>query len=137
MIVGCGKSDPVPAERSQHQGSLVEGNTAFATDIYQRLRNQPGNVCFSPYGISSSLAMTYAGARGQTEQEMAKAMHFRLPQQDLHSAFRALGASIQSAQYAGTEVVLANSLWCQRNHALNETFVNLFAKPVWEKCPAW
>jgi serpin B len=128
MLVGCGKSDPGSAKSSPRQGSVVEGNTAFATDIYQRLTNQPGNLCFSPYGISSSLAMTYAGARGQTEQEIAKTMHFRLPQQDLHPTFRTLGASIQSAHHAGIEVALANSLWCQQNQPLNDAFITLLQR---------
>jgi len=48
---------------------LVNGNSAFAFDLYQALRNEDGNIFYSPYSISLALAMTYAGARGETEQQ--------------------------------------------------------------------
>jgi serpin B len=72
--------------------ALVEGNTAFAFDLYRFLAEQEGdkNLFYSPYSISLALAMTYAGARGGTEEEMAEALHFMLSQEDLHPAFNAL-----------------------------------------------
>ena len=51
--------------------ALVNGNTVFACDLYAQLRNSPGNLFFSPYSVSTALAMTYAGARGNTETQMA------------------------------------------------------------------
>lgn len=41
---------------------LVSGNSAFAFDLYQALREEDGNLFYSPYSISLALAMTYAGA---------------------------------------------------------------------------
>jgi hypothetical protein len=55
---------PIPFTVTPGVKSTVDGNTAFALDLYQRLKDQPGNLFFSPYSISASLAMTYAGARG-------------------------------------------------------------------------
>ena len=43
---------------------VVNGNNAFAFDLYGRLRNQEGNLFCSPYSISAALAMTSPGARG-------------------------------------------------------------------------
>ena len=63
--------------------SLVEGNTPFALDLYSRLSGTPGNLFFSPYSISTCLAMTYAGARGDTEPQMARVLHFRRVSQSL------------------------------------------------------
>jgi len=51
--------------------TLVTGNSAFAFDLYQTLREEDGNLFYSPYSISLALAMTYAGARGETAQQMA------------------------------------------------------------------
>jgi serpin B len=38
--------------------ALAQGNNQFAFDLYARLAKQGGNMAFSPYSISSALAMT-------------------------------------------------------------------------------
>src|SRR4030042_1834539 len=48
---------------------LVNGDSEFAFDLYQALRKEDGNMFYSPYSISLALAMTYAGARGETAQQ--------------------------------------------------------------------
>ena len=58
--------------------TLVSGNSVFAFDLYQTLREEDGNLFYSPYSISLALAMTYAGARGETAQQMADTLHFFL-----------------------------------------------------------
>jgi serine protease inhibitor len=65
-------------EAGSDEAFLVEGNGAFAFDLYQALKGQEGNLFYSPYSISLALAMTYAGARGQTAQQMADVLHFSL-----------------------------------------------------------
>ena len=40
---------------------LVKGNNRFAMDFYQAIRPAEGNLFFSPYSLSTALAMTYAG----------------------------------------------------------------------------
>jgi serpin B len=77
--------------------SVVDDNTAFAFDLYHTLgAGNDSNLFFSPYSISTALAMTYAGARGTTEQQMADVMHFTLPQDQLHPAFGELQQEIGS-----------------------------------------
>src|SRR5215468_7190899 len=76
------------AQPAQSQ-SLVEGNTAFALELYAQLKSTPGNLFFSPYSISTCLAMTHAGARGETESQMAKVFHFPKDQAQLHTSFGA------------------------------------------------
>ena len=66
--------------------SVVEGNNAFAFDLYAKLRGEEGNLVFSPYSISTALAMTYAGARSETAAQMEKVLHFTLGQEKLHPA---------------------------------------------------
>lgn len=75
---------------------LADGNLAFVSDLYSSLRMQDTNIIFSPYSISLALAMTYAGANGETESQMARTLHFTLSQGKLHQAFNSLG--IQLAQ---------------------------------------
>ena len=62
---------------------LVAGNTAFAMELYKSLREEGKNTFFSPHSISTALAMAYAGARGDTEAQMAGALRFTLPQDRL------------------------------------------------------
>jgi hypothetical protein len=85
--------------------TLVEGNTAFALDLYQQLRQEEGNLFFSPYSISTALAMTYGGARGKTEAEMAHVLHFDLGQEKLHLAYAALEAHFAQIQDKGESYV--------------------------------
>jgi serpin B len=60
--------------------TLVDGNSEFAFDLYQVLGDSGGNLFYSPYSISQALAMTYAGARGDTEKQMADTLNFLLSQ---------------------------------------------------------
>ncbi|MCC6125336.1 MAG: hypothetical protein IT426_10265 [Pirellulales bacterium] len=52
----------------------VQANGQFALDLYRQLsaENAGKNLFFSPYSLSSALAMTAEGARGQTAEEMGK-----------------------------------------------------------------
>ena len=81
------ETSPVVAD--QDLAALVDGNTDFALDLYQVLSESDGNLFYSPYGISLALAMTYVGARGETEGQMADTLRFRLSQNRLHPAFNA------------------------------------------------
>jgi serpin B len=105
---------------------VVNGTNAFAFDLYGQLRTQEGNLFFSPYSISSALAMTSAGARGQTLEEMAQALH--LPSQDkLHPAFKTLNTSLNGPPGAtrGYQLSTANALWGLKGYPFKPDFVTL------------
>jgi len=89
--------DTSPSVDEADMTSLVEGNNAFAFDLYQALKQTEGNIFYSPYSVSEALAMTYAGARGETEKSMAKALHFILSQEHLHPAFNSLDLQLKQA----------------------------------------
>src|SRR5947207_1021435 len=78
------EAGPVSPEETK---TLVRGNTAFALALYDQVRQSSGNVILSPYSISSALAMTYDGARGETAQQMANVLRFPLDRKQLHPAF--------------------------------------------------
>ncbi|HNU94494.1 MAG TPA: serpin family protein, partial [Bacillota bacterium] len=60
-----------PSVSAEAVEALVRGNNAFAFDLYSVVSYREGNLFVSPYSISSALAMTYAGARGNTAVQMA------------------------------------------------------------------
>jgi serpin B len=107
--------------------TLVAGNTNFALQMYAELAGaQRGNVFFSPYSISTALAMTYAGARGETEKQMAEVLGFGLPQRRLGPVFGALEKQLnQAGDKGGYELNVANALWKQRDYSFLEEFFDL------------
>jgi len=109
--------------------AVASNNTAFACDLYAQLKTQDGNLFFSPYSVSTALAMTYAGARGETAAQMAKALHFSLPQAELHPAFAALAAQMNAVQTAGhVKLSIANSLWPYKTYPFLEDYLALVKK---------
>jgi len=76
-----------PDVSTSEQELLVKGNSAFAFELYQELKGEEGNLFYSPYSISLALAMTYAGARNETAEQMADTLQFLLDQERLHPAF--------------------------------------------------
>ncbi len=115
---------------------LVEGNSAFAFDLYRRLVEEQGdeNLFYSPYSISLALAMTYAGARSETEAQMVDTLHFILPQDDLHPAFNALdqelvqrGKGAKGKDEKGFQLNIANAIWGQKDYQFREAFLDVLA----------
>lgn len=125
VLLGCDNSRPAGGA-SPDLKMLVAGNNTFALDFYQALKDQPGNLTFSPFSISTGAAMTYGGARRQTATELASALHFTLPPRTLHPAFRELAARVdQSQRWNRITLTTANSLWVQQNEALTPEFLTL------------
>ena len=109
--------------------AVVEGNTEFALDLYRELKDTKGNIFFSPYSISTALAMTYAGAREDTAKQMADVLHFTLDQQELHPAFAKLEALLNAIQSQGNiQLNVANSLWPQKGYPFPKEYLNLAKK---------
>lgn len=108
--------------------TIAKGNNLFGFKLYQILTiNEKGNIFISPYSISSALAMTYAGARGNTKKQMSKVLHFNLPDDELHFAFSKLN-SIFNTPKSDFQLAIANSLWGQINYPFQEDFLYLVKK---------
>lgn len=125
--------------------TVVEGNNEFALELYSKLREKEGNLFFSPYSISTALAMTYAGARGETEAQMAKALHFPTTpsgvgsnpnkikseklvwsKEDFHSAFGEIISDLNKrGEKSSYELTVANALWGQKGYGFVKEFLEL------------
>jgi len=114
---------------------LVDGNSDFAFDLYQAVREMDGNLFYSPYSISLALAMTYAGARGETEQQMADTLHFILTQDRLHPAFNSLdiklsqrGEGAKGKDGEGFRLNIVNAIWGQKDYEFLSEFLDTLAE---------
>jgi serpin B len=114
---------------------LVEGNSAFAFELYQALKGEEGNLFYSPYSISMALAMTYAGARGETAEQMADTLHFILEQEKLHPAFNWLdtelasrGEGAEGKDEEGFRLNIVNAIWGQKDYEFLSEFLDVLAE---------
>jgi len=117
------------------QESLVDGNNEFAFDLYQALKDEDGNLFYSPLSISVALAMTYAGAEGETEQQMAGVLHFILEDEDLHAAFNWLdeelakrGEGAEGQDDEGFRLNGVNAIWGQKGYEFLVDFLDTLAE---------
>jgi serpin B len=108
--------------------AVAKDDNHFAFDLYAKLRGAEGNLFFSPYSISTALAMTRAGARGDTAAEMDQTLHFTLPENQLQPAFGALIKEVNgdpADAKRGYQLSTANALWGQKGFAFNADFLKL------------
>lgn len=119
---------------------IVQGNNEFALEIYTKLQSQEGNLFFSPYSISTAMAMAYAGARGRTESQIAKVLHFpavvnpatesiiSLSPDRTHFASE-FGKIINDLNNRGKkgnyELNVAKALWGQKGYEFLEEFLRI------------
>jgi serpin B len=89
------------------------GGDAFAGRLYEVLARKSETFAFSPYSIAAALAMTAAGARGETRAEVERAVEFT-PLGALHGD--------------GVRLEIANSLWAQEGLALERAFLDMLAE---------
>ena len=156
IVAGCGGSAGLPVGGERPPGEsissnkarvtspdvaapdlaeLVDGNSAFAFELYQQLKLEGGNIFYSPYSISAALAMTYAGARGETEEQMADTLHFTLPQERLHPAFNELdlelarrGEGAEGKDDKGFRLNVVNAIWGQQDYEFLSAFLDTLAE---------
>jgi serpin B len=128
ILLGLSCSSPDPSELPD-VGTLVHDNSAFACDLYRKLATGEENLMFSPYSISTVMAMTYAGARGNTATEMASTLRFSLDQPHLHPAFAGIEASLDGVTKDGSiRLSVANSLWPQKGYPFLRHYNSLIKK---------
>jgi serpin B len=111
----------IPAATPAQMQGFVEGTNTFGLAMYAQLRAPTGNMVFAPASISVALAMAWAGARGTTAAELARAMH--LPA-DVDGTNRAAGALLRAWNTGSPDFELrtANRLFGQQGEAFEPAF---------------
>ena len=133
-----------PVDVDAPVGPFVDGNAAFGLALLDRMAGESPttNRFCSPYSVGVALAMTYAGARGETRTEMAEALRFSPTGGELHDAVASLLGDLAAASDAtngrsdsgteddaGTPLTLrtANALWGQTDFPFADAFVDTLA----------
>jgi serpin B len=125
-----------PQVDEAQMAQLVQGNNSFAFDLYQTIREESAdNLIYSPYSISLAFSMVYAGARGQTEADMAQILHFQ-PQAEHHPAFNALDQYLASLaedededeENGRFQLNIANAVWGQVGLPFEEDYLATLAQ---------
>lgn len=100
---------------------------AFALDFYAQLQGTTGgNLFVSPFSAATALAMAYAGAGGETAQQMASVLHFGGDPGSTEGDFSALLGDLNAAgQSGGFLLNAANALWVQQGLNLLPEFLNV------------
>ena len=124
-----------PQTTPQDMEVIVRGNNALALDLYSALSGGEGNLFYSPFSISQALAMTLAGARGETERQMVDTLHYRLPQSRLHPSFNALdqelasrGMDSRNEEDRYFQLNIANAIWGQHGYEFLPDFLDALAE---------
>jgi serine protease inhibitor len=113
----------------QAMSAIVEGNNRFATDLYLHLKDKTsGNLFFSPYSISTALAMTYAGAAGETGKQMAEVLHLTVPERELQETMARLREKLLADKETGYQLRVANRLWGQKGYEFLAEFLQTTQK---------
>jgi serpin B len=124
-----------PQVAASDLADLVSGNSEFAFALYRQFSMGEENMFFSPYSISIALAMTYAGAEGQTADQMAQALHFTLGAERLHPAFNHLALELEGRSKSegidpdqAFQLSVANSIWGQAGFHFEPDFLDILAE---------
>jgi len=114
---------------STQQGvqEVVNANNQFAFELYSEINKaKDSNIFYSPYSISSAIAMTYEGAKGQTADEMKSVFHF--PESNiLRPNFAEIYNDINKRTKA-YELRTGNALWVQHDYPFLEDYTNRVEK---------
>ena len=126
-VLLAGITCSVKAAIDPNQQTIVAGNNKFALELYGKLENQQGNLFLSPYSISTALAMTSAGAIGQTEKQMAETLCFApMKNEQFHKSFGEIIKQLNaSGKKGGYELAVANSLWGQNGYKFLPDFLTI------------
>ena len=106
--------------------SLAEANNSLAIDFFTQATKPSENAVFSPYSISAAFAMAYAGAAGETADQMQKVMHWSGPASKIAADFTALDQILKDAQKSGAvQLSIANALWPQKGFTFQKDYLAL------------
>jgi serpin B len=127
-LISCGSGK----KTSQQENDFLKNtpiemrNNKFAFDIFNAINpSHDENLVISPFSISTALAMTFAGADGNTAMQMARTLYFDKDQEAFHKNFSEWVNTILEKGESKKQLQIANSLWPQEDYPFLDEFINL------------
>ena len=124
------RTPPTTTTMASISGSVqgvAEANNRFTFDLYSHLAQDPeyagSNLFFSPFSISSALAITYEGARGTTADEIRSVFHFPNDTAAMRQGFAETNAGINTGS-GGYTLRTANALWAEKTYPFLPGYVS-------------
>lgn len=102
--------------------AIINANNQFALELYSKIKEDK-NIFFSPYSISTALAMTYEGAKGQTAQEIQSVFHFPEDPSVRRPAFARIYNQINKKEKT-YKLHTANALWAEQTYQFLPEYLN-------------
>jgi serpin B len=137
-VGGCWAMEKAAIDAEPGRGIIIKGNNQFALELYGKLREKEGNLFLSPYSISTALALTFTGARGRTESQMAEVLHFPVGTANKRKSnllsnrrqFADMFGKVISnlnerGKEGGYELSVANALWPQKGYDFLDEFIEI------------
>jgi len=119
---------PEPKPKLADINNVVDANNQFALDYYSQLKEKDsGNIFFSPFSISSALAMTYEGAKGQTAEEMRSVFYFPADENLRRTEYAAILGELNKGDKE-YKLSTANALWAQKDYQFLTDYFNRVEK---------
>jgi serine protease inhibitor len=113
VLAAAASPSPSAAQDAGRIKQLTQAYSASGQQLFGRFAAASGNIVFSPYSVGTAMAMALAGARGNTETEMAKVLQLHLSRADIDTAngdvLKVLNGYDKSAP-PSARVVSANAL---------------------------
>ncbi len=124
------------AEARRKLAVVINGNGRFGFELYRRLAPaSAGNFCFSPYNLGVAFSMAWAGAAGETAEEMAEVLHFGGSEDHPYALTNQLQRSLQRlAARVGFELDTANAVWVPKDFPIRQEYLDVLARGFATTC---
>ena len=110
------------------ESKVVGAANLLAVELFSRLSQNSGNVFYSPWSLSCALAMTYAGAKEGTADQLEKVLHFSDLKSSVHPAMRELNQKMKNLNTGNNQIKVANRLWIQSGVSVLDDFMETLTK---------
>ncbi len=127
VAFAIGQENETNAALKENTQRIVQGNNAFATELYAQVKNSKGNLAYSPYGIESALSIPFLGSQDITQFQMEKVLHLQISSGTVDQSFAELNRQLASRPSDVSDdyrLLLATSLWLQNGLIVTDKFLD-------------